>query len=619
MARPRKNAKEPVTREDLQNHRKSLYHPVRLSDGGWQVKNLKIGAVNRYTALLFAFQQAESPAETEYLFWEIADHLWNKDPNDQKFAKHRWSYQIVHNACRERYLAIGGAGSSGKSYTCAGWGIINWLADPANTLVLMTSTDLGGAKKRIWGAAMKLLQMVPDPPCKIVDSLGIVKYYDGATAFNTSGIQLVTADKNHTRVGKLIGIKAKKIILVADELGEMGPNVQSAATGNLSKNPSFAMIGLSNPASRFDPFGIFAEPRLGWESVNTETDYEWRTKLNGLYLRLDSEQSPNFDASDNPEYETNSFFPYLPTQSQIDEAIAILGATPEEARKSREYMRFNRAIFFDSDGQETVYSESEFIRAGALGVAKLQGSTLIAGFDPSFSNNGDKSVLTFAEVGFDENRQFCICYKETCYIYDDATNTVDPRNLQIAEKVKRECVKRNVEVTNLAIDASGAGGGFCDMLAIVWKPGFLRVQFGGAASDKKIKNDSKVTAKERYRNRASELFFIGKQFLIGRQIYGIPPIVAKQMSNRGYETTKGQHGLMLQVEPKQKYKARVGSSPDETDSFLVAVELARTQHLFTPADPVQSDRKKNDLAAWLGTRRTHGTYAADKLGFVANL
>ena len=88
----------------------------------------------------------------------------------------------------------------------------------------------------------------------------------------------------------MIGIHAPRVILIADELSDISENVLSAGTGNLAKNPYFQMIGMSNPSSRFDPFGVMATPKAGWAAINEELDYEWATRINGRYLRIDSEQ-----------------------------------------------------------------------------------------------------------------------------------------------------------------------------------------------------------------------------------------------------------------------------------------------------------------------------------------
>jgi len=616
---------ESYTVNQLKEIRHAEFYPRKDSIGGWIVGDLKIPVCNDITALLFAFRHSEFSEEKEYLFWEIADRLWNKGPeeSDHMMRKNKWSWKMIHEACRNKYLSIGGAGSSGKSYVIAGWCLVNWLCAPEDTMVLFTSTDLGGAKKRIWGAAMKLLQAVPWAPAKYRESIGVVAYTDGNKISDTAGIQLIASDKGTAKLGKMIGIKAARVFLCADELTDISPNVQSAAVGNLSKNPTFQMIGLGNPSSRLDPFGIFSMPKEGWESVDVLVDYEWTTRLNGKYVRISSEDSPNIDQTPNAEYPVGGYYPYLPTEGSLAEALENMGTSPEEARKSREWLRFNAAVFFDQDEEDNVYSENEIIRSGAmlrLGDDKeIHKKIHIASCDPSFSQGGDNTVLTFMDVGYDQYAQNCLKYKEHIYLYEDVTNVEEPRNLQIAKKIKKECEKRGVKPEDFGIDASGAGGGLADMIALVWSPLILRVQFGGAASDRKLKHDTSTTAKDRYGNRASELFFAGKHYLMGRQLSGIPEVVVGQMCGRRYDMTKGTKGMVLHVESKRLYKARVGKSPDELDSYLVGIELARERHLFMPLNPPLKKMNQEKLDYWLSNRRSLDTYAADRVGFVGNL
>lgn len=603
------------------------WHPKRLDTGCWQLP-LDLGIIpgcNEITAVLKAARHIDDPEAIEYYYWWCADYWWNQDPEDKKMARHKWAHRMIHHAAREQYLAVGGSASSGKSHTYAGWAIFQFMRMPESTTVLVTSTDLRGARQRIWGSITDLIAYIDDAPWKVKDSIGVIAYDAGDGKPSRSGIRLATADKSQSKhkVGKLIGIKSKRVILIADELGDMGPNIQEAAF-NLRKNPSFQMIGMSNPGSRFDPFGVFSEPKDGWDSVNVEAETEWRTRLNGLFIRLDAEDSPNLDTKNSlVPYITGEFFPYLPSQKSIEDDLdATLAPTREEARKSRSYMRFNRAIFFDSDDDDTIYSEADIRKARADTKTELNKPILIAGVDPSFSNGGDKTVMAVCEVGWDSYAQFCVQLKELVYLHEDMTNKADPRTLQIAEAIRRECIKRKIKPENVGIDATGGGGsGLCDMLQLQWETSdFLRVQFGGRASDRRIKNDSKVTAAERYYNRASELFFVGKQFLLGRQIYGLPQAIVKQMCNRTFLTKKTSRGVVLQVEPKEKYKARTGSSPDETDAFLVAVETARVRHGFLAADPVAERKEPNALARWLKSKDfVRNRFDPSLLGHHANL
>ena len=137
------------------------------------VGGLIIPITNTLTALLYGFANHPKPIAREYYFWRVADELWNRDDlPEHMFIKHPWAEKIIHECINEKYLAIGGAASSGKSHTLAGYGIIKWLARPRDTLVLMTSTTLREARKRVWGSVISLLSVIDGAPINIRDSIG---------------------------------------------------------------------------------------------------------------------------------------------------------------------------------------------------------------------------------------------------------------------------------------------------------------------------------------------------------------------------------------------------------------------------------------------------------------
>lgn len=598
-----------------------------MEGGGYRVSGTDLPPCSKETALLWGFRWSEDPDAREYYFWRVADIWWNSG-GKQKMAKHHWSELLIRTCCRNRYAGIGGAASSGKSYVLAAWALMSWMCDPSNTKILLTSTHLSGARDRIWGAVLQLIDDIPEPPCRIVDSIGLIAYFDVAKqkSYSTFGLKLVSADKKQgkRKIGKMIGGKAPRVILIADELGEISESVQEAASSNLATNPHFQMVGLSNPASKYDPFGIFATPKGGWDVVDVLNDMTWEMQIGGTYVRLDAYDSPNFCLSDDEE----EGYEYLPSQRTIDEALESLGATPEEAAKSSGFLRMFRAVFNDSDSGETVYSIAEITKAEATTDRTMTGVVNLAGLDPSFSSDGDATVLKIGTLGYDSLGQYCLKFGEAVRIYEDVTNKSEPRNVQIAKKVVAECAKRGVKVDNLAVDATGAGGPFCDILQMAFESdNFLRVQFGGAASEKKIKNDSKVVCKDRYMNRATELFFIGKQFFLGRQIFGVSSDMVKQMTSRMFKTQKGAKGLRLQVEPKKEYKARMGESPDETDASFILLEGARTRHLFTPQDPIAKVEAKDIADPWKpislrsmnGGRKSINDFDASQLGHEPHL
>lgn len=547
------------------------------------VGGLSIKTTSLITALLYGFAHHPKVVAKEYYFWRICDELWNRDDlPEPMMVRHPWAEQMIRAALKDKYLAIGGSASSGKSHTMAAWGIVQWLCQPRDTLVLMTSTTLREARKRVWGSVMSLLSVIEGAPIKIRDSIGNAAYVDeNGTLIERAGLSLIAAERSKTRdaIGKIIGIKQKRVIMIGDELSELSESILQAGLTNLSKNPFFQMIGMSNPNSRFDAFGVWSEPKKGWESLDAQTADEWRTKWGGRYIRLDGERSPNILLGEVK-------YPWLPTAEKLEEDRVLLGA------ESRGYMRMVRAIFFDSDETTGIYSEAEMAKSGALGdVDWADKPTIIAGCDPAFTSGGDRTILFTAEVGYARNGQYVCKLGEAIHLNDDATNKAIPRTYQIVSQIIDHCKRRDISASNLAVDSTGAGAPFCDVLAGEWESSFMRVTFGGKASDKRVSMNSQLTGVELYTNRVSELWFVGKELMRTRQIYGVSSELAKEMCARNYEMVKT-GSLKVKIESKIEFKSRFGRSPDLADAAFLALDCARQRLGLVAVDPPKDEEGK---------------------------
>ena len=564
------------------NKRKRVLEP-RIDP---QTKKMDIGGLtipptSLLTALLYGFAHHPKVIAKEYYFWRICDELWNhEDLPEPMMVRHPWAEKMIRAALNNKYLSIGGSASSGKSHTMAAWGIVNWLSQPRDTLVLMTSTTLREARKRIWGSVMSLLSVIDGAPIKIRDSIGNAAYVDEKeTLIERAGLSLIAAEKQKTRdaVGKFIGLKQKRVILIGDELAELSEAIVNAGLTNLSKNPFFQMIGMSNPNSRFDAFGVWSEPKDGWESVDIQTADEWDTKWGGKYIRLDGERSPNVLLGETK-------YPWLPTEAKLEEDRLLLG--PE----SRGNMRMVRAVFFDSDETTGIYAESELSTSGALGSVEWEGTpTVVAGIDPAFTNGGDRTIMFTAEVGYARNGQYVCQFKDAIHLNDDATNKAVPRTYQIVNQIVEHCKKRKVSPENVAVDSTGAGAPFCDVLAGEWSPNFMRVTFGGKASDKRVSMNSQLTGEELYTNRVSELWFVGKELMRTKQVYGVSSDLAQEMCARNYDMIKSST-LKMKIESKPEFKSRFGRSPDLADAAFLALDCARQRLGLVAIDPPKEDQ-----------------------------
>ena len=541
-----------------------------------------IKATNTVTGLLYGLSNHESEQAREYYFWRLCDELWNHaDLPEPLMVKHPWAESMIQAVIKNKYVSIGGAASSGKSHTMAAWGILNWLAAPKDTLVLLTSTTLREARKRIWGSVISLLTVLDGAPFKIRDSIGNVAYInENGTLIEKAGLSLIAAERSKTReaIGKFIGIKQKNVILIADELSELSTAILQAGLSNLSKNPSFSLVGLSNPASRWDAFGEWSEPDQGWDSIDPNTDDSWKTKWGGLYKRYDGERSPNIVAGE-------TIYPWLPTKEKIDEDKSLLG------QESRGYYRMVRAVFFDSDESDGVYTDAELVKSGAMGTIEWQGTpTPIAGCDPAFTNGGDRTILYTGYVGYDTSGQFVCQLDEALSLNDDATNKAIPRTNQIVQQIKDECKKRKIEPVDLGIDSTGAGSPLADILAAEFGDEILRVSFGGKASDKRVSSNSKLVGNELYVNRVTELWFVGKELCRTKQLYGVNNELAQEVVGRKYDMVKGAT-LRMKLESKPDYKNRLGKSPDLADAAIICVDVARQRHGLVAVEPLDSGTK----------------------------
>ena len=139
---------------------------------------------------------------------------------------------------------------------------------------------------------------------------------------------------------------------------------------------------------------------------------------------------------------------------------------------------------------------------------------------------------------------------------------------------------------DVAIDASAGGGKtFADAMWSKWGNTFLRVDFGGKASDRPVSAADREKSSVRYANRVSELWGTGKELIRCDQLRNITKEMADEMTVRKYKDNKAlDGGSRIKVESKVDMKRRTGKSPDVYDSACVLIELCREKHGLSSID-----------------------------------
>lgn len=526
------------------------------------------------------------PERRPFHFKNVVRILWG--PKSAKpFTWNPWNDKMLINACREPYNSWSGCASSGKTTMGAMWGLVNWLALPTQTLILLTSTSLEEARRRIWGDVEQFFQAGNDSlnkmikgmrlPGRLLGSTGKIRTEDGPKKFDDKcGIQLISGDRSKEKenIGKLIGLKNKRVILIADELPELSPSLVEAAKSNLMTNPFFQMIGLGNFASVYDPFGEFSEPKDGWVSVSPDCE-EWRTK-DGICLRFDGLKSPNVMLG-------AERYPGIYAPQHLEQHRNTFG------ENTSQFWRMCRSFPCPEADADRIYSEADLLKGNVKGTIKwITPPTKVASLDPAFATGGDKAAAKFGLLGMSvDGIQTLQVYKHVD-IREDVRKKDESRSLQVAKQYRDLCKAEGVKKRNAATDGSGGGLPFAALLEEIWKEegeqtgSFLAVQFGGAASERQASVKDKRKAKDAFGTRVAEIWFAGVDFVQGGQIKGLNSQICVELTERRKRPEKkGSTGLKIHIETKTDMKLRTkGKSPDDADCFLIMLELCRERLNF---------------------------------------
>lgn len=575
-----------------------LYFPARYSRLDIELYCFRVGRATEKGGL----------GKAEH-FWNIISLLWGKNNpirNKSKyFIRNPWSEEIIDALCANRYVGVGGCAGSTKSETLALWVLVSFLCNPRHTLGIIISTSLKEAKKRIWGSLVDFIRAIPAPglPLQVVDYSGTIRYLSPTfKSSDRSTISLVAAERKQEKeaVGKLIGMHNDLVIVVADELSELtGALLEYAFPGgNLASNPDYQFVGLSNPVSYYDPFGLLWKPKDGWMSINVESSF-WETEF-GVGIHFDGMKSPNILAG-------KTLYPFLPTAQKIEEAKRAEGG-----ENSLRFWRMVRGFFAPMGQEDLIYAEQDIVKFKGEEPAIWgdQPLTKCAALDPGFTNGGDRSIVYLGTIGQSKDRAHTLNYDRYVELVEDVTSD-EERSYQIARQFKELCEREGIAPRHAAVDATGAGGPFCDIVSTIWSREILRVKFGGKASAQPVSLTDPALGHERYFDRVTEIWYSGKELLRQGQIKGISPEMAREMSARKYGTTGAEKKIY--AESKVDMKFRTKKSPDIADAGFILLALCR-ERLGFGARYTAEQRKGNkstpgawrDLRARLGCPRRGG-------------
>lgn len=467
--------------------------------------------------------------------------------------------------CHYRHIEVIGHASAAKTHTFAHIAAAAYIADPLNTIVTLTSTHLGGLRKRLWAdtvAAIRTAQIEPD-------ILGAAAYdvRSHDMTIRPAGsredkylIEGIATDRGHAAVEKIQGTHSSQRRYVIIDEAQGTPGAIFEATSNLMTDPDFRKVALANPTRRHSEFGSWCEPRAGWHAIDPERDNHWETRRGGICLRLDGLRSANIKAG-------KTHFPFLLRQDYLDSVATAFG------EGSPRWWTFVRGWFAPEGLYGTVYPGAVLNRAEPLHTYALP-PVRLAALDPAFEG-GDQCTLAIAEYGESRGSRWALNLVAIHPLKLAVTERSDPLDYLIAREVIRLCRLHRVAPENFILDTTGAGRGVAAILEKEWSRQLHRCGFGGAPTDRRIKTADTDTARDIVDRFVSELWWAGRAFMEEGLVGGLSSqfqTLRAQLAAREYETLKEKK---ISIETKRAMKERLGHSPDEADAFVMLIELLR--------------------------------------------
>lgn len=525
-------------------------------------------------------------------------------PNGEKgLVWDPWFDRCIKSWCARDYQTWWGPSSSGKSTRAAAIAVAHWFSAPTQTTVTICSTTRNALEKRIWREVLRLHSLLGNDaighprkqPARIVyedkESESGVSTINGIFA-----VAIMTGDKSESVGGNLFGVHNTYNVLIADELQGL-TDVIFDAWENLSTGKEAKFLGMGNPISRLDPLGRASEPKDGnWDAINPSLE-EWETK-SGWCLYFDGLKSP---AIKDPE----KYF-FLLNAQQIEN-------TAKSSGKDSQIFWSQRRGFVPPEGlMPTILSESFISRYHMREKAVWEsGFQVGACMDPAFSEGGDKAIFIFFKYGRMVNGMMGIEFEPPIPLNFEVSATDDkgkpkPFFIALGDKAIDLLVQRNMHIGQFALDRTGSQMSLADYIDYRWSELYpdqsqyfcYRVNFSGSCSDKPRGPGDPRPCKDVFKNRAAELMFTFKEYVVNDQIRGVLDDALKQFCSR-YEivTPRG----LLAVESKKEYKGRTGGdSPDESDAHLVGVDFVRNVKGIEPGagDKVRAKARASSRPSW---------------------
>lgn len=536
------------------------------------------------------FREETNP-ELKFIFMKkMHDMLWPQDIP----TWHYWTEDRFRTYCEGwRIISWASGASGGKSVDAAKIGLIEWIAAPKTTAVVIASTTLTSLKHRIYGY---ILSYIRETGVKV--PFVLMRSQPPQVLFNRDDeihcISAMAAAKgtDQDAIKNYIGRHPKgKFVLLLDEAPDLDPIILEALPNlEAGKTGAFQCLVIGNSSSKFDLHGALSTPKDGWENINPEINKKWETvQPGGICQFFSCYDSPAIHEKDGVKRKLLGKF--LITEETLKEKEKAYG------KNSEAFCRFVLGYWKASGAESNLVVNKDFLSLYQINqkaeFSGLKPLVVCGGLDAAFSTGGDKCLLQLGVLGQDVNGNIVLDFRG-----DDLTfeiklrvNTHTPIEVQIVNQLSEILQEFGCNLGNVAFDATGQGRALGElarlsMQALVPPLKIWSTRLKNPKASETPKNANDIIVKT-----SLELWTDVADFIPTNQLRGMSGIVIQQLTTRQKKATKGQKEVL---ESKIEYKQRMGAisptlahSPDEADGVALCVQAAKIRFGFHPGQKVK--------------------------------
>jgi hypothetical protein len=514
---------------------------------------------------------------------QAAALLWGEDLFDARPKVVRRIFSAIES---EAKLILLGCGSAGKTFSTATWLLLDWLRDPLFTNSKVISTSAGHAKANVFSTLNMLHESSIIPlPGELLDG-----FIGCDSKQRHAGISRVSIPAGASGRGALQGFhplprssvdpvfgSVGRVRCFVDEAEEVVGGLWSGLNNMLLSMHGTNLIKVicaCNPRNVLSPLANQAQPAQGWTRVVPDRDHDWISREKWRVVRIDAAYH-----LENVVEQKMIYGGFMSFEGFENLRLQAGGNSPE-------YWTLGRGLY-PLEGVANVVIPISFLDE-VFGTLVFAGRAVPCGaLDVAFEGD-DQAIFGAGRYGLcsgwrPRDSKAIIPFSEPryCFQFDQYYEMAKVRSVEMAHNTIELCESLGIGPDWTLIDRTGVGTGVHDIMLSEWSPLVHGINWGEAATDKRILEDDSHKAIEEFDGIDTEMYMTLRRWIEFGYFKISPNVKAdrlvQEMTQRRYQLVgKGPTGLgRVAIQSKREFKKVYAWSPDRCDSMVMCLHQAR--------------------------------------------